>query len=125
MVGNLLAAFCGSPIAFIYGAWYLYEASHLISDDEREKLVVLLLIVFSPLLPFLLINITYANLGTAIIGLYAFALICIFLFILKAEIFPAFFIDKLTFSFILLIPSAIIFILYIPRYLIRFGIAEY
>ncbi|MBN8656852.1 MAG: hypothetical protein J0M11_14035 [Anaerolineae bacterium] len=125
MVGNLLAAFCGSPIAFIYGAWYLYEASHMISDDEREKLLVLLLIVFSPLLPFLLINVAYANLGTGIIGVYLFALICIFLILLKTEIFPAFFVDKLIFSFILLIPSAIIFILFIPRYLMRFGIAEY
>lgn len=122
MVGNLLAAFCGSPIAFIYGAWYLYEASHLISDEEREKLGVLLLIVFSPLIPFLLIKIINANLRTEVIGLYLFALICILLFLLKTEIFPAFFIDKLIFSFI---PSAIIFILFLPGYLMRFGIVEY
>ena len=124
-MGNIFAAICASPFVFMYAISIIYNASFMLSDEEREKLVVVLLVIFSPLAPLFLINIHSADLELSILGVYSIAIAILTAILKGMRVFPVLFLDRLILSLILAVPSASVFILFFPGLLSFYGIIEY
>lgn len=125
MIRSAISIFFASPFILAYGLWYLYTAAQLLSEEDNRKLLVVVSGVFLPLSVFLFIGFNPTiYIGDTCMGIYLIALIVATLAMLKARIFPPFFMDKFIVSLLFIIPSALVFIGLLPPALEFYGIIK-
>ena len=127
MVGNVFAAFFASPFVIVYGFWYLYSATHMLSPEEKPNVNKLLAFIAASFFIFIIYyfsSFEQIYYGTVISNLfvYFFGLACLIFIAFQADMIPVFFLDKLIVSLLLIVPSSFVFFIFLPGFLDFFGI---
>lgn len=129
MVGNVFAAFFASPFVMAYGFWYLYSATHMLSPEEKPKVNKILAFIATSF--FICIIYCFSSreqlyYGTiiSILFVYFLGLACLIFIAYQADMIPVFFLDKLLFSLLLIVPSSFVFLIFLPAFLDFFRIGK-
>jgi hypothetical protein len=126
-VGNVVGSFFISPFLIAYGFWYLYSATHMLSPEEKPNVSKILVFIAASYFIFIIYYFSsfeeiYYGAVISNLFVYFFGLACLIFIAYQADMIPAFFLDKLIVSLLLIIPSSFVFLIFLPAFLDFFGI---